>query len=289
MARPLRVQYEGAVYHVFSRGNAKQQILLDDQDHRSFLRLLSRTAERVEWGIWAYCLMPNHYHLLLQTHRPTLSRGMHDLNAAYSVRFNRRHRRVGHVFQGRFRSIVVDRQAYLVELTRYLVLNPVRAGLTGHPGDWPWSSYRATTGRARPLKGLYTRSILRHFAVDDEAARRQFEAFVMRGIGLPAPAPSRVPTIMGDETSIQAVLGRVEHPPTEVPRAERARLALDDYAKGRTTHDAIRAAYASGTYSQRAIASYFSLHYTTVSRIIGNQSFRNAKSKDLTPTQHLTP
>jgi putative transposase len=127
MARPLRIEFSGALYHVTARGNAQQDIYLTDDDKLEFLSLLQRACERYHWLCHAYCLMTNHYHLLIETHTPTLSKGMKYLNGTYTQAFNRRHKRVGHVFQGRFKGILVEKDSYLLELSRYIVLNPVRA------------------------------------------------------------------------------------------------------------------------------------------------------------------
>src|SRR4030042_5793823 len=129
MARPLRIEFPGAVYHVTSRGNARQTIFIDDEDRGGFLDLLSIVVERFNWICHAYCLMGNHYHLLIETPDGNLSKGMRELNGIYTQHFNRRHGRVGHVFQGRFKAILVEKDSYLLELCRYIVLNPVRAGI----------------------------------------------------------------------------------------------------------------------------------------------------------------
>src|SRR5436853_5298437 len=140
MARPLRLEYPGALYHVTARGNAKSDIYLDDGDRRIFERILGTTVTRHRWLLHAFCLMGNHYHLLLETPLPNLSKGMHRLNGSYSQCFNRRHQRVGHVLQGRFTALLVERESYLLELARYVPLNPVRAGFVSSPADWQWSS-----------------------------------------------------------------------------------------------------------------------------------------------------
>ena len=127
MARPLRIEYAGALYHVTARGNAQGDIYLCDDDRLEFLSLLANGCQRHEWLCHAYCLMDNHYHLLIETQAATLSKGMKYLNGTYTQAFNRRHKRVGHVFQGRYKAVLVEKEAYLVELSRYIVLNPVRA------------------------------------------------------------------------------------------------------------------------------------------------------------------
>ena len=150
MARPLRIEFPGALYHVTSRGNARQDIALDDEDRAAFLAVLAEARERFAWLVHAYCLMGNHYHLMVETPEANLSRGMRQLIGVYTQRFNRRHGRVGHLFQGRYKAILVERESYLLELCRYVVLNPVRAGLVARVEDWRWSSYAETAGRARP-------------------------------------------------------------------------------------------------------------------------------------------
>src|SRR5258706_8306926 len=146
MSRPLRLEFPGAIYHVTSRGNARAPIFADDGDRELFLETLAHVVERFHWLCHAYCLMDNHYHLLIETPDPNLSKGMRQLNGLYTQRFDRRHGRVGHVFQGRFKAILVERDSYLLELCRYVVLNPVRAKMVKQPKQYQWSSYRATAG-----------------------------------------------------------------------------------------------------------------------------------------------
>jgi REP element-mobilizing transposase RayT len=156
MARPLRIEYPGAVYHVTSRGNARQDIAADDRDRSQFLATLAHVVDRYGWLCHAYCLMGNHYHLLLETPQPNLSLGMRQLNGRYTQTYNQRHGRVGHLFQGRFAAILVEKETHLLELCRYVVLNPVRAKLVPHPRLWMWSSYRATAGEVQAPQWLTT-------------------------------------------------------------------------------------------------------------------------------------
>ena len=136
------------MYHVTARGNAQDAIFLDEQDYRAFCDALSTTVERNRWLCHSYCLLPNHYHLLLETPEPNLGRGMLVLNGRYARRFNRRYQRYGHVFQGPYGAVLLQDDDHLLEVCRYIALNPVRAGLAGSPGDWPWSSYGALAGLA---------------------------------------------------------------------------------------------------------------------------------------------
>ena len=151
MARPLRIEYPGALYHITSRGNNKQDIFLDDSDRISFLEILSKVIEEREWLCYAFCLMGNHYHLLIETPKANLSRGMQQLDSVYARRFNKRHERVGHLFQARFHAALIEKEVYLLEVLRYTVLNPVRAGLCKDPAFYKWSSYLDIIGKRKPL------------------------------------------------------------------------------------------------------------------------------------------
>lgn len=126
MARPLRLEFPGAVYHITSRGNEKNPIFLSNKDRTLFLNTLEKTIDKYKWVCHAYCLMDNHYHLLIDTPLPNLSSGMRQLNSVYTQAFNKRHKRIGHLYQGRFKAIVIDKESYLLEVARYVVLNPVR-------------------------------------------------------------------------------------------------------------------------------------------------------------------
>ena len=285
MSRPLRLELSGALYHVMARGNAKQAIYLDDQDRCFFLESLWNISERLDWQVWAYCLMNNHYHLLLQTAQPTLARGMRDLNGVHSRTFNQRHDRVGHLFQGRYKSVIVDKSSYLMEVTRYIVLNPVRSGLCAAPEEWRWSSYRAAAGLAHAPARLAARAALAPFGADSEQTRGAFVEFVRAGLTASDPVTGhRVPAILGDDAFVAEVAQSTAPPSPEVPRVDRAWKPLEQYAREATSRNqAIRAAYATGHYSQADIARYFRLHYSSVSRVVGNSSFRRAAIQDLTP------
>jgi putative transposase len=141
MARPIRIEYPGAVYHVTARGNARMDIFVEDAARMGFLEILEDVIKRFNWLYHSYCLMGNHYHLLLETIDGNLSAGMRYINGVYTQYFNHRHDRVGHVFQGRFKAILVEKERYLLELCRYVVLNPVRAGMVKLPEEYGWSSY----------------------------------------------------------------------------------------------------------------------------------------------------
>ncbi len=178
MTRPLRIEYPGALYHVMSRGNAHQDIYLDDKDRRIFLKNLENCIETHHLICHAYCLMNNHYHLLLETPDGNLSKAMRNINGIYTQGFNRRHGRVGHILQGRYKAYLIEKETYLLEITRYIVLNPVRAGLVGQPHLWRWSSYRATSGVSKAPRWLHTDWVLKFFSTHRGFAQKLYRQFV---------------------------------------------------------------------------------------------------------------
>lgn len=182
MARPLRVQYEGALYHIIAGGNAKQMIFLDDRDRLKFLSWLADAVEIHNLVCHGYCLMDNHFHLLVETPDANLSNAMRDLNGNYAQSFNVRHGRVGHLFQGRYKAFVIEKDSYLLEVARYVVLNPVRAAMVKHPQDWRWSSYRATVGLRKAPDWLHIDWLLGNFSKGRIAAQKEYRKFVVSGI-----------------------------------------------------------------------------------------------------------
>ena len=196
MARPLRLEFAGALYHVTARGDRQEPIFLDDHDRRTFLDLLGKEVMQQGWRCYAYCLMENHYHLLIETPQPNLVRGMRRLNGVYTQAFNRRRRQPGHVFQGRYKAILVDKAPYLLELCRYIVLNPVRAKLVKTPEECIWSSYPATAGRLPPPSWLAVDEILTLFS----GRRTSYRKFVRDGLTQPSVwAGLRGQIYLGDE------------------------------------------------------------------------------------------
>jgi putative transposase len=144
MTRPLRIELSGGVYHVTSRGDGREDIYLTDADREIWLEVFSQVCARFNWICHAWCQMSNHYHILIETPEANLAKGMRQLNGVYTQRFNRIHEWVGHVYQGRYKAILVERDSYLLELARYVVLNPLRAKMVKRLENWPWSSYLAT-------------------------------------------------------------------------------------------------------------------------------------------------
>src|SRR4051812_36887072 len=174
MPRAPRVHVAGGVYHVISRGNRRQTIFHDDTDYAYFIELLETVVRRCCWRCHGYCLMPNHFHLLIETREPNVSERMQRLNSRYAQWFNRRYGYSGHLFQGRFYGRLVESAYHLLELARYVVANPVRAGLCSHAGEWRWSSYRAVVGEVKRATFLTVGWLLGQFGRDRNGRERRF-------------------------------------------------------------------------------------------------------------------
>jgi len=285
MARPLRLQLVGAIYHVTARGNDRRPIFEDDDDCARFLIVLASIVARYRVLCHAYCLMGNHYHLLLETPEANLSVAMRQLNGVYTQRFNRRHERCGHLLQGRFGAQLVAGDAYLREVCRYIVLNPVRAGLVAHPGQWRWSSFRATAGEmatpgfltvdwVQALGGAKTRS---------EALQR-YTAFIEAGIGETGISLDRFRSkaAVGDEAFV-ARMGeqcRSAEQSAEIPRAQRfvgrptlSQLFLGVTSRAERNASAVLAVREHG-YAMKEVAEFLGRHYATVSRALAHADRR---------------
>lgn len=224
MARPLRIQFPDAVYHVTSRGNERKAIVRNDMDRERFVRTLADMVEQYQVICHAWILMDNHYHLLIETPQANLSRAIRHLNGTYTQAFNRHHHRVGHLFQGRFTAILVDKETYLLELCRYVVLNPVRAGMVHHPQAWRWSSYRATVGE-QPAPPWFTADwLLAQLADHRNRARELYRRFVIDGIAQPECPWNKVKgqIYLGSDRFLATVQSRLETAKdSEIPMAHR--------------------------------------------------------------------
>lgn len=281
MARPLRLEFAGALYHVTSRGDRRENIFEDDGDRESFLSIFGDTCSHHNWVCHAYCLMSNHYHLLIETPEANLSKGMRQLNGVYTQCFNRRHRRVGHVFQGRYKAILVDKNCYLLELARYIVLNPVRAAMVPSARDWHWSSYLATAGERTAPDWLNIHWLLAAFGSKKSTAMVNYRTFVSQGKNQPTPWRNLKNQIyLGDEVFVNQMLKLLDDDEdlSEIPSSQRRALPkkLADYERQAASRDeAILKAYESGGFGMREIGEHFGLHYSRVSRII-------SKAKDKT-------
>ena len=274
MARPLRIEFAGALYHVTSRGDGREDIYLDDEDRENYLEVLCEVCERFNWSIHSYCLMTNHYHLLVETPDANLSKGMRHLNGVYTQRFNRKHNRVGHVFQGRYKAIIVQKESYLLELARYIVLNPVRAKMVRTPRDWQWSSYRATAALSDGYTWLTLNWILSCFSSRKIDAIQMYVDFVSEGKKQAKPWDElRNQIYLGDDKFVTEMQGKIlsNVDLSEIPLSQKRQVAktLDYYKKQYDDRNtAIIKGYESGAYTMKEIGEYFNLHYSRVSRII---------------------
>jgi REP element-mobilizing transposase RayT len=183
MGRPLRIEYPGAVYHITSRGNERKDIFLDDRDRVAFLEILKDYHERFGIIIHSYVLMDNHYHIILETPKGNLLKVMHGINSRYTGYFNRKYSRSGHLFQGRYKAILVDKDIYLVELSRYIHLNPVRAKVVKKPEKFRWSSYRGYIGNEKEEVWMEYAWVLSKFAKRKKTSRQRYREYVEKEMG----------------------------------------------------------------------------------------------------------
>ena len=286
MARPLRIEYEGALYHVTSRGNARQSIFTEDDDRERFLKILARVVDRFHWACHAYCLMDNHYHLIIETPKGNLSRGMRQLNGLYTQAYNRCHGKVGHLLQGRYKAILVDKESYCLELSRYVVLNPVRAKKVKSPKDYRWSSYHATAGLTT-APGFLTRSwLLGQFGRSKNAAEAAYRRFVGEGMNRSSPwREFKGQAVLGPSEFIERLADRVKgfKSKREIPRRERfvARPSLrvlfpeEGFESKAGRNKAMRRAHVEFGYTLIEIARELGLHYTTVSKVVNVLESKN--------------
>lgn len=292
MSRPLRLELPGAVYHVTSRGDRREAIYRDDADRVVHIEVLAQAMERFDAQVLAYCLMGNHFHVVLHTRRANLSRLMRHLNGVYTQRFNRRHELVGHLFQGRFKAILVDRDAYLLWLCRYVERNPVAAGLVSSAADWVWSSCRAHLGlAATPVwldsAGLYGYLLGRPAA--SAADRRRAASIYVEMVDEDAGADLwsqglHRQVFLGDDAFVERMLAHVPASALRadgVPRAQTrsvVRSGRSDLDSNADRGHALRAAYAEGTRTMTELAGQLGLSVSRVSRLIAKAEME-AKGK----------
>jgi putative transposase len=211
MARPLRIEYEGAFYHVTSRGNERRKIFFGNSDYEKFKAYLRDARDKHGYLLHSYALMSNHYHLLIETPKANMSQVMHFINGSYTNYINRRRERSGHLFQGRYKAILVERDRYLLELSRYIHLNPVRAGLVKKPEEYPHSSYGALIDNGKENL-VYRDLIWEMISKATESGAKRYKAFVEEGIGKSLGSPLKDVyggAILGGKTFIKEALGRL--------------------------------------------------------------------------------
>ena len=279
MARPLRIEYPGAVYHITNRGNDKKAVFKDDTDRETFLNILAHVNKRYHWLCHAYCLMDNHYHLLVETSDGNLALGMRQLNGVFTQARNKRYNKTGHLFQGRYKAILIQKDSHLLEVCRYVVLNPVRARMVERPEDWKWSSYCATAGKERPHPCLTTDWVLGQFSRTRVRAEKEYRQFVKWGIGQETIwREVKGQSILGEDEFVVRLadhLNRHKDIP-EIPKSQRFanRPELDKIFTERILRDKrkrdlkIAEAVEKHGYTQRSIADHLGVHFTYISRIL---------------------
>ena len=272
MARPLRIECPDALYHVTSRGDEKRPLFRDDHDFRRRMDWLERTIETYEWLAHAFVLMTNHDHLFVQTPRGNLSAGMQFFNGSYSSYFNARHGRVGHVFQGRYKAILVESRGHYQELSRYIHLNPVRAGLVRRPEEWPWGSCKGYLGPSARLPWITYSQVLGEFGRDEATARRLYRRYVLEGMTERAESPLKEAVhglILGSEAFVETIRKKLRGQKADAALPQQRRLlprpslaqireavgtqmgvAPSDWTRGRRSDDIARAVAACVARSQ---------------------------------------
>lgn len=279
MARPIRLEFAGATYHVTSRGEGGEDVFRDDADRQQFLDVLSEVVTRFGWICHAYCLMNNHYHVLIETPEGNLARGMRQLNGVYTQRFNVRHGCSGNLFQGRYKAILIERDKHLLELARHVVLNPLRLKAVRSLSRYPWSSYPATAGEKAVPSWLHPQWIHEQFGRSSKVAQRRYAEYVAAGVDAPSPLCNvKSQVLLGSTAFIKKMKAMLsgETSLSKLPRAQRLlkRPAIKSLFPAKVRADkvqrneAIQQAYQQHAYSMAEIASAAQIHFSTVSKII---------------------
>ena len=282
MSRPIRLEFPGAIYHVTTRGSDGEDVFLDEQDRTLFLQVLGEVVLRSGWIIHAYVLMDNHYHLLLETPKANLSRGMRQLNGVYTQRFNSANNSGGRVFQGRYRAVLVERVSYLLELCRHVVLNPLRLKAVKNISRYRWSSYRATAGEIQAPPWLSTGWLLSHFGQNNAAAQRKYAAFIEAGVGLVSPLSNvKSQILLGSAAFTRKMkqrmsgIGELKVKKQQLKRPSLKTLFTLKVKKDKSLrNETISLAYRDYAYTMAEIAAAAQIHFSSVSKLIkkGEQS-----------------
>jgi len=279
MARPLRIEYPGAVYHITNRGNDKKAVFKDDLDRETFLKILAHVNKRYHWLCHGYCLMDNHYHLIIETPDGNLSLGMRQLNGVFTQARNKRYNKTGHLFQGRYKAILIQKETHLLEVCRYVVLNPVRARMVEQPAGWAWSSYRATAGKEQPHPCLTKDWILGQFSRPRATAEKKYRQFVAWGIDKATIwTEVKGQAILGEDDFVDGLVDHLKRHKDipEIPKSQRyanrpelekiftRSILADKRKRDRKIAETIE----KYGYTQRSIADHLGVHFTYISRIL---------------------
>lgn len=291
MTRPLRLKIPGGLYHIYARGIDRRDIFRENSDREKFLKILENSIKISNWKCYAYCLMNNHYHILIESSDGNTSRGMHHLNGVYAQYFNWKHDRTGHLFQGRFRAILVDRENYFLELCRYIVLNPVRAGIVHSPEEYHWSSFRATAGLDKAITCIDRKEILSKFTDEDPSkvsAGATYSRFVCDGLEKDViHFDIKGDLILGGRRFIESVKHEIEMEKNnfDYPKYQRTvyRPDLEELldplivSMKETRNPAVIKAYYEFGYTQSDIAGFLGVHNSTIYRIIKTNIYNHNK------------
>ncbi len=282
MARPIRIQYPGAFYHIMTRGNRRSSIFDSTEDYQDFLIVFFNIIKRYNWTCYAYCLMPNHYHLLIRTNDANLSLGMRQLNGVYTQNYNIRHKRVGHLFQGRFKSILVEEENYKYQLIRYIALNPLRANIVQVIEGWKWNSCLEVMNKIAMTGCVEIKEILSNFDQDENKAREVFLNYLTNKIEDENSLSSlKGGIILGSVEFVDKIKGylRIKEKELEIPVKERlvSRPSLEELFDDKiitreTRNRAIYVAHVGYGYLLSEVANYLGIHYTTISRIFKKEN-----------------
>lgn len=309
MARKPRVEFPGAVYHVTARGNAKADIFAGDEDREDFLGILGDVVERCNWVVSAYCLMDNHFHILVETPEANLGKGMQLLSGTYTGRFNRKHKRAGHVFQGRYKAILVDKESYFLTVLRYVVNNPVKAGIVDNASEYRWSSHLATGGMAPRPEWLSVGLVLDRFHGETLKATRAYLKYVDETDSASPLDDVKWGMALGGDAFLNTLKPLLRE---SMERDASSRVLADRpglrelFAECKSISDrdlAMCVAHDRWGYTLEEIGDSLGLHFTSVSRAMkrarqmdggnaknkGLTPVEGAKSKGLTPKEEVAP
>ena len=277
MSRPVRIEFPGAIYHITSKGIKGRRIFRDREDRAVFLNILDNVVSRFSWLVHSYVLMDEHFHLVVEILEANLSKGMRQLNGVYTQHYNRRHDEDGPIFQGRFKSVLFEKDNYLLPVCRHVLLNPVRLGTPSQLNRYRWSSFRATTGAAKGPSFLHTSDLLAGFSKRDKVSRQKFREYVENGIDCDSPLQERSnQVLLGSSkfvSEMQPILQGVKTVKRGPKQARRRRSlsalfrTVDTKARAER-NELIRRAYLDYGYTLMNIGEHLGLHYTTVSKVV---------------------
>ena len=277
MTRPIRIEFPGAVYHVTSKGRDGQVVFKDDEDRGVFLNVVDNVVDRFGWLIHSYVLMDSHYHLVVECPEANLSKGMRQVNGVYTQHVNRRHGQEGPIFQGRFKSVLLEKKTYLLPVCRHIVINPQRTRDPKNYKDYKWSSYRALAGQVKSPGFLYRETVLSHFGKREKEAQRKYRDYIRQGLGEVSPLDQRKnQVLLGSPRFLNEMhpILQGERMSKRGPRSARRRRSLNALFKKADDktrlerNELIKRAHLDYGYTLMEIGDHLGLHYTTVSKVI---------------------